>query len=164
MSKATNKVSTFVKLLSKAVKEDVKRETLPKVGKFAVDIVVRRTRLGYGVVKNFAEKSKLKPLSPRYVMFRKKYDRLDPTTAPKKSNLTLTGQMLRSMDYEIKGDTLIIKPTGKRDDGKRNEDIAKYNMQKGRIFNRISRLEFNQVVRFYRKSFGDLLKLRGLIK
>jgi hypothetical protein len=60
---------------------------------------------------------------------------------------------------------IIIGPTGNRNDtDATNEDIARWNSERGRKFNRISQLEFNQLLRFYRKTFGDLLKKRDLIR
>lgn len=164
MSKATNKLDKFFAKLSNAVKQDINKIAYPKVGKFTVDLIVKRTRLGFGVDANYKPKEKLKPLSERYIEHRSMFEGLDATTRPRKSNLTLTGQMLRSMDYSVKDDNLIIFPSGTRDDGITNEKIAEYNAKKGRIFNRVSQLEFNQIIRYYRKTFGDLLKLKGLLK
>jgi len=45
---------------------------------------------------------------------------------PAKSNLTLTGQLLNSIDYKVghEGKTIIIEPTGVRDDGLTNKQVA----------------------------------------
>jgi hypothetical protein len=51
----------------------------------------------------------------------------DPTFfRPSKSNLTLTGQLLNSIDYTVKATErkIIIEPTGVRDDGKTNFEVA----------------------------------------
>lgn len=169
MSKASNQIDKIMKRLSSAVKEAVDRKSMADVGKFTVDLIVKRTRLGYGVSKNFSEKQKLAALSKKYILTRRDFPRLSPTTTPRKSNLTRTGQMLESLKFKYTGPGAIsIEPTGTRDDGRTNAQIAQYNAEGGkgrpkRIFNRISRLEFNQAVRFYRKTFGDLLRRRNLI-
>lgn len=45
---------------------------------------------------------------------------------PTKSNLTLTGQLLNSIDYTVKASQrkIIIEPTGTRDDGLTNKEVA----------------------------------------
>ena len=165
MSKAINDLSKFIKKIEKAVGEALKPVALKRVGVFTTELVVKRTRLGYGVSENYRPKVKLKALSKKYIEARKSRLKLDTTTRPTKSNLTLTGQMLRSMSFEISNGLIVIKPTGTRSDSRyTNEQIAEFNADKGRVFNRISKAEFNQVKRFYRKTFGDLLRLKGLLK
>jgi hypothetical protein len=57
-----------------------------------------------------------------------------------------------------------IGPTGNRTDTSfSNLQIALFNQNKGRTFNRVSQLEGQQVLREFRRSFGDLLKKRKLI-
>lgn len=141
------------------------RKTLGPVARFAIDLIVKRTRLGYGVDKNFGIKSRLKSLSQRYKEFRKKYPKLASSTSPGKSNLTLTGQMLNSVKILKEQDgKIVIGPSGRRNDGLSNLEVANFQENQGRTFNRISELEYRQVIRFYRKSFGDLLKKKKLLK
>ena len=90
---------------------------------------------------------------------------LDSSTTKKKSNLTRTGEMLNSIRAKYKSaGTIIVTPTGSR-----NIKVAGYNAEEvfykttgytkpARVFNRVSRLEFQQILRFYRKTFGDLIK------
>jgi hypothetical protein len=155
------------KLIEKTIKDGIDKKLLEPIAEEAIKIIVRRTRLGYGVSKHFGTKAKLKALSSKYVDIRSRFKNLDrSTTRPKKSNLTLTGQMLNSMAItKSKDGQIIIGPTGNRNDtDATNEDIARWNSERGRKFNRISQLEFNQLLRFYRKTFGDLLKKRDLIR
>jgi hypothetical protein len=163
MSKATNDLKAFTDKLSKTMRTAVDNKVLNKLGEFTVNIVQRRTRLGYGVDDNFEERRKLARLSDKYVQSRRKYAGLSSTTTPKKSNLTRTGQMLESLRHKVKGNTVEIRPTGRRSDGKTNEDVAYYNAIGGRnkpprIFNNVSRLEFQQILRFYRREFTNLIK------
>lgn len=168
MSKAVNDLNKILKRIDKSIVEVTKPVVLKDVAKFTVDLVVKRTRLGYGVEKNFGQRKKLGPLKDTYVDKRKK-DGVDGTTTPKKSNLTNTGEMLRSLDYTVRDATIIISPTGSR-----NVNLAEYNAEQvtyangytkpARVFNRISELEFQQVLRFYRKAFTNLLKKLQLVK
>jgi hypothetical protein len=55
---------------------------------------------------------------------------------PRKSHLTLTGQLLESLDYDIdrsKGE-VVVKPTGKRDDGKTNVEVTEDLATRGRTY------------------------------
>jgi len=160
MSKAINDLNKILSKLSKTVQETVNRVTMQKVGDFTAELIVKRTRLGYGVDDNFGEKKKLAALSINYVKTRKRLG-VDSTSSAKKSNLTRTGQMLKSVKAKYKSaGSIIITPTGNRSDGESNLDIAKYNAERSpsRVFNRVSKLEFQQILRFYRKTFGDLVK------
>lgn len=168
MAKGTKQFQNIVKKLEKTVAESIKKAALVDVGVFARDLIVKRTRLQYGVKKDFGKKEKLAKLSPNYIKRRKMFEGLSENTRPTRSNLTFTGQMLDSIVSTAKTGIIEIKPTGRRNDGKRNADIARYNEEGGkgrpkRIFMRISQLEFNQIVRFYRKTFGDLLRKRKVI-
>lgn len=160
---ATNDLTKIINKLQKTVKQAVSRAALKEVGIFARDIVVKRTRLGYGVESNFGSKEAFAGLSDKYKKRRASSD-LSPLTRPNKSNLTNTGQMLASMkSFTPRDGTIEIRPTGKRDDGYTNEDIAEFNAIGGknrppRVFNFVSNNEYFQIIRFYRRTFTDLLK------
>ena len=163
MSKATNQFNTFLAGITKTVKEVADKAAMTKLADFATELVVKRTRLGYAVGKNYGAKGKFAKLSDRYIKIRKK-SKLDSLTRPTKSNLTRTGQMLASMKgrYVSRG-TIVIEPTGSRDDGLTNLEVAEFahegsSTRPKRPFNRVSALEFQQILRFYRKTFGDLIK------
>jgi hypothetical protein len=167
-TKAQVQLKGIMKRFSDGIRSAVDAYVMKKVGQFSLNLVVKRTRLGYGVDQDGGNKSKLKFLSPRYIESRKQFKKLgllSPTTTPKKSNLTRTGQMIDSLKFRIINRTTIqISPTGTRDDGEKNTDVAKWNADKGRVFLNISALEFKQITRFYRKNYGDLLRKRKLIK
>lgn len=161
MSKAINDLNKILGKLSKTVQESISRERMQAVGNFAALVVVKRTRLGDGVRKNFGEKDSLDDLSDSYIVARKKYLKLDGTTRATKSNLTQTGQMLRSMKAQYKGRGIVfITPTGTRKDGLTNLEVAGFAQDDPgkRPFNRVSEYEFGQILRFYRKTFGDLVR------
>jgi hypothetical protein len=158
-----------IKRINAALVESIKPRELEPVGRFAIDIIVKRTRLGYGVSRNYGFKESLRKLSSKYIKRRQRIS-LGELTTPKKSNLTLTGQMLRSMDIisAVPG-KVVIGPTGNRQpigNEKRiptNAEVASYQEQQGRVFNRVSTYEFQQIVRFYRRTFGDLLGKKKLL-
>jgi len=158
-------VKAFFKKIDTTLKDAKSKDIYRSLAEELITIIVKRTRLGYGVAANLGPRSKLKALSPKYVDARRKFRRLDSSTSPKKSNLTRTGQMLRSVQIiSFSKAKVIVGPKGSRDDGKRNEDIAQYNADRGRVFNKLSINDYNQIRRIYRKQFGDLLKKRRLIK
>lgn len=147
------------KRIKSALSEAVKRPEMEPTARFAIEVIVKRTRLGSGVRHQFGEKGPLKKLSLRYVKQRTMFSDLDALTTPKRSNLTLTGQMLKSMDIiRSENGKITIGPTGSRYDSKSsNAQIAAFQERQGRTFNRVSYLEYKQILRFYRRTFGDLL-------
>jgi hypothetical protein len=177
MSKARLQLAAIIKKIEKAVDDNLNVEALGQLGVEAVNIVRKRTRLGYGVKKEFGQREKLADLSPRYVESRKMFAGLAAYTSPKKSNLTRTGQMLESLGVTVRGSTVIIRPEGTRTDGLRNEDVARWNQEGAigqrrdgslwvrpeRVFLNISGNEYNKLLRFYRKTFGDLLRKRRVL-
>lgn len=83
--------------------------------------------------------------------------------SPKRSNLTLTGQMLDSLNFRItKGRISIFVDDSPRDDGEKNSDIAEYVTKQGRPF---LGLTDKQQLKFFRQVETDLRKyLRAALK
>lgn len=165
MSEVTRSLRNFFSRIEQTTKEAISKKQMQHLGDFTVDLIVKRTRLGYGVDIQFGDKAPLKPLHPNYISFRKEFENLSDTTRPKKSNLTLTGQMLLSVKAKAENGTIKIAPTGNRTDtDKTNLQIAAFNQRRGRTFNRVSKLEYNQMLREFRRMFGDLLRKKQLLK
>ncbi|GEM_PF-2339785 len=167
MSSARKDLGAFTDKLRKAVGNSAKQAALKPLGEEAVRLIVTRTRLGYGVTDDGQERARLKPLSSRWIAQRKRLDEeaaiLSQFTTTARSNLTFTGQMLDSMQViRIAQGQIVIGPKGYRTDplsrGLSNEQVANYVAAAGRKFNNLSRLEQAQLVRFYRRKFGDLLR------
>ena len=162
-------INGIIKRINAALIESIKPRELEPVAQFAIDIIVKRTRLGYGVSRNYGFKDKLKGLSKNYVKYRGRVSLADLTT-PRKSNLTLTGQMLNSMKVisAVPG-KVEIGPTGTRrkrgneEKTPTNAAVAAYQEEQGRTFNRMSIYEIQQLLRFYRRTFGDLLGKKKLL-
>lgn len=167
-SKAEIQLKSITEKLKAALKEAVKKKALLPTGEFIASIIAKRTRLGYGVKRNYGEKAPLKKLKESTILQRTKFaksGKLSQLTRPGKSNLTRTGQLLDSLKViSVRDGEIRITPEGQRDDGKTNLEVARYQEEAGRIFNRISKAEFNQALRFYRRTFGDLLKKKRVIK
>lgn len=130
-----------------------------------VEQVRKRTRLGFGV-DDMGNQVKLKPLSESYRQQRRgniafytdengvviPYEPLappiiSPRTTPAKSNLTMTGQLLDSLKGEVNNNQIVIKPTGIRNDGYTNREIAEFVEEQGRQFLGLTRGEKNELIR-----------------
>lgn len=130
-------------------------EELDKIGKFARDRIVAETRKGNDLTNDGAKQPELSESYIAYRrrltqrqnaktesalnenLSAKKQKLAGSVTAktpspdstffkPAKSNLTLTGQLLNSIEYEVKADEkkIVIQPKGSRDDGKTNKEVA----------------------------------------
>jgi hypothetical protein len=140
------------------VKEAQSKSLLTDLGNFAANIVVERTRSGKGVPKMFGRISQLAKLKSRTIQKRSVFRGLDSTTTPEKSNLTMTGKMLRSIRAIVREGRIEISPTQAR-----NIQVAKYahegsKYRKPRIFMNLSKTEMDLVTKKYRQMFGVLLK------
>ena len=162
---AKNQLNSLFGKIQKTLNTAINKREMEFLAKEAIVIIVKRTRLGYGVRKNLGQREKLAPLSKGYIKQRKDFRALSGLTRAARSNLTRTGQLLDSMKITSSRDgKVIIGPQGRRNDGEKNENIAGYQADQGRIFNKVSLKEFNQIQRIYRKQFGDLLRKKRLIR
>lgn len=149
----------FVARLNKQIEATTGPAEMKAIGGFLIQKIAIRTRLGYGVNNHLDEKSKLKPLSPKYKEFRKSYPYLYNMTKPKMSNLTLTGSMIDSLAIKAIGKNSIrIGPTGTDRNGVSNSSKAYWQEKAGRVFLRLSRQEVKQARIFWMRTFSDLLK------
>lgn len=129
------------------------------IGEFMIEKIRVRTQLGNGVTDNLAEKSKLKPLSKKYIEQRKIFSGLSTMTTPKRSNLTRTGSMLDSLKIKSMSKTAIrIGPSGSDRFGVSNSSKAYWQEKMGRIFLRLSFQEVKQIRIFWLRTFKLLLK------
>jgi hypothetical protein len=145
----------------------IPREDMISIGFLAADRIKVRTRLG-----NDRNRSSLKPLSSGYKLYRQRYPFLYDKTTPSKSNLTLTGQLLNSMD--VKSDkpnafTVFFKenrtprwtydgrPT--KGDNATNSDIVSHQLKQGRDFFGFSDAELSFISSLMRQYFKESFKL-----
>jgi hypothetical protein len=134
-------------------KEFTSKENLKKIGDEAVGLIVKRTKLGYGVNKQLGTKQKLKPLSAGYKKIRKKLA-LSGTTTVSKSNLTQTGDMLKELRAKVGENSIEIGF-----EAGDSLDKAEWNVDNGRIFNNLSQAEFKQLEDFLIKQINDKIKI-----
>lgn len=158
---------------------------MKQIGEEAARLIYVRTKLGYGVKNNNGTRQKLRPLNPFYIAVRKVvkggnakkikqiYQEtgirppsklptgLDETTTPAKSNLTFSGQMLKSIKVKTtKQNEVIIGPQGYRNDGLTNEQVANSVQKFGRPFMFLSNLEIGKLKRFAKNGFSSIFKER----
>jgi len=168
MTNAQNDLKDFAGKIESVIRDAAAQNALRPVAEKAIDIIRKRTRLGYGVpnsVNGTADRFKLQALSPGYIKLRQKSHLSDQTSA-KRSNLTFTGQLLDSLAViRIIAGSVIVGPTGTRKgESLTNAQLAGYLAEKGRPFLSLSKPEAEQLRRFYRNTFGDLLKNKRLKK
>lgn len=141
-----------------------------KLGKMARDIVYKRVKSGYGVDSDKlpdgeAVRQRLAPLSESYknkrkglarfqtksgeVRFKIKAPTLGEFGTVGKSNLTLTGQMLDSIQLTLQrqGFLLSIPPTPRDDSNLTNEEVAKFVTEQGRPFFALTGAELQILIR-----------------
>jgi hypothetical protein len=149
--------------ISASLNSTIDSNFMRQVGEEAKWLIFVRTKLGYGVGSQGGVKQKLKPLSPFYIELRKilkKESMLDPSTSPKKSNLTNTGQMLASIQVKRASNGIVwLGPMGYRDDRLTNEQVAN-TVSKDRPFMFLSDLETKKLKRFAQNNFTSVFKQR----
>ncbi len=153
-----NSMAAYIGKIQKAVDEASNKNVLQAVGTEAIKIIVKRTRLGYGVAENLGVKERLKSMRPHsesYQLWRKKNrGKLSPMTTPTRQNLTMSGDMLNNMTLRVSQKSVFIST--------QFADRAAYQADAGRVFNRLSELEVKQLRLFFMRNFKDLLKLNNL--
>jgi hypothetical protein len=88
------------------------KRILQELGELVVEIIRERTRDGKGVKAPGANTTRLKPLSKKYIQWRSKFGGLSSETSPSTSNLTLTGEMLDSLSFDVRNGRLVVNVTG----------------------------------------------------
>lgn len=130
-----------------------KQDMLENLAKFIINMIRIRTRLGYGVSENDGRKKKLLPIKESTIEERKrlrKHGRLSEETAPTRSNLTRTGELLESLTYKISKVnflTILIPNRKHKNSNATNAEIAGYQEKAGRVFFKLSSQELNQIKR-----------------
>jgi hypothetical protein len=119
-----------------------KKEFLTEIKDFSVLRIQAETRKGKDLTKDGAPQ---KALTDGYVRWRKKLATGDTRTQiypdtdffrPSKSNLTLTGQLLKSLQGRVNAlrSEIEIQTSENRNDGEKNKDIVKDLSRRGRTF------------------------------
>lgn len=154
------KLDKFNAAMARALSKVGAPSNMRKFGEDAADIVRLRTRLGSGVETEGGTKKRLKPLSESYRKRRKKAD-LHPDTAPNKSNLTFTGQMLDSLGVtSVRQNQVTFGPRGSRTGSSlSNKQVAEYVTLAGRAFNNLSKVEIKRITEAIAEVLNAQLKI-----
>ena len=160
-------VAQLKSVINKIVKRtNLTRQELLLIGNFAKDVIVKRTRLGYGVSETGGIRKSLKQMrrhSIGYTQFRLKNSKsLSKFTAAKKHNLTFSGQLLGSLKSVVSSNrvTILAKKSADRSE-KENQEIAAKVEKMGWQFLKLSKPEISQLSRYYK---NDILtkKYKGI--
>jgi hypothetical protein len=91
-----------------------------KIGELGKDLITKRTKSGFGV-----ENRTKKPLPPlrETSVSRRRRKILDSSTNPTKSNLTESGDMLKSIKHKPTKDGVIIEVTGEENIKKAKNNV-----------------------------------------
>ena len=148
--------SAFKKTLSKS-------NMSTYMGELAETVKVR-TRLGGLAEKDQGSKSKIKPLKPSTIKYRqylKKKGELSGLTTPKKSNLTMTGQLLDALTgkgLRVAIGIISVKSTRRKDRDLKNSDVAKYVSDQGRPFLNLTSKEIKELAQNIKRDLVKLLR------
>lgn len=142
------------------------KQTMQEVGDLMAERIKTRTRLGRGVNKTGGPSVPLAPLKDSTVTGRKRKKQngdLSSFTSPKRSNLTETGQLLDSFKVEASQGKVSIQPSGQRNDGQQNQDVAAFaedgsSNRAKRKFLDLSGPELNAVQKLIRDKIEKILK------
>lgn len=160
-------ISDFVKSVEKTIDESLSRKQLTVLGKATLAIIYKRTKKGIGVNKTGqvgGARKRLKALEKSTIARRKSFKDLHPTTSPRKSNLTFSGQLLDSLKVKkisARKKSFVISPEGKRKGSSlANFEVAEFVDQNGRPFLGLSNKDLKEVVKLYQSSFAKLVRKR----
>lgn len=155
MSEGSDAMDEVMEEVKKILEKLKSPESLKELGTKVIDMVRNRTRLGYGCSKD-GKKEKLDALSDPYVKQRrnrKKKGTLSSLTSPAKSNLTLTGDMLKNMDYKVDKEQLVIEFSDEFSTNK-----ATWNTDKERPFMNLTEQETKRVTELIKDEVAKLVK------
>lgn len=138
----------------------IKESHMKEVGEFTKDMVVARTKKGFGVDKDGAPQKRLKGLSESYKKQRRRLRRqgkLAGDTTPTKSNLTKKGEMLSDLDSrasEAKAEVFI-----KTDKNRKKADLQ---AKSGREFMNLSKSELEKIKKKFEEKIKQDITKKGL--
>lgn len=159
MSKNDAILDKVMKKIEKAYDTLTSKKYTKMFAESVADDVRKRVRLGYGVRANFASKEKLKDITEKTKIYRKRLrgkGELSEYTSPNRSNLTRSGQLTDSIIGLGQAKEFIVEVSDYRDDGKKNSDIVDAQEKQGRPFLYISNLEQKRLNSFVK---SEILKL-----
>lgn len=150
---AKQDLEKFVRNLRRGTGAAASKANMRLIGERAIQLIVRRTQQGFGVSKTGGNQFKLKQLSQNYIDYRNKNrNKLDPTTKAGTSNLTFSGQMLRSMTVKsVSNSVVTFGPNDRRRKGGLTNAALAEILKVNRPFNNLSAKEILVMVEFIDK-------------
>ena len=145
----------FTNNLERAIDQAFSNQHLNELGRQIATQIRIRTRSGYSVKANGASQQRLQPLSPDYVetrFFARRVGLLAPTTTPRRSNLTFTGNMLDSIIYKVANRRITFGFSNPK-----AEETASEVQSRGRPFFNLSRTEINKLTRQFNTRLRNIL-------
>ena len=138
----------------------VEEKNMKEIGSITKDIVVSRTKKGFGVEKNGSPQKRLKGLSESYKKQRRRLRRqgkLAGDTSPVKSNLTKGGDMLADVTFSAStAKTEVFIKTDK------NNKKAEFQSDSGRNFMNLSKTELDKIKKKMEEMIKNDIKKKGL--
>ena len=154
-------VKEFDRRLKLLIAQINSKDFLSSVAIEAIRLIRARVKSGSGVIDDSqvpAKKTKLKPLSKKYVEKRKKIS-LGKLGLPGRSNLTLTGQMLNNIEYKIdEGIRIFIKDNSRSDSKLTNAEVAFF-ASFDRPFLALTEQEYKRIVSLYERRVRQLIRI-----
>ena len=164
--KGLNKVELQVKKKLESLLKDT--SMLNEVGETTTEMIVNNARSGKVFKSGKKEKIKrLKKISIEHRKYLSKYNSTSDVYSPARSNLSFTGQFLKSIKHTIKRGLIVIEPTGDRSGYKTgpnskdnnpptNKQLAKFLADNGReIFGGLDKISIKRlktlILRFLRR-------------
>ena len=153
------------KLLETILSNVKKKAAIPSnLGGFVANLIKKRTRLGGGVTngERGGRKYSLRTIArtPQYERFRKTHKKEMKETAPAKHNLTFTGQLLNSIRHKTYSKHVEISLSDSRSDSVSNNDIRKWQAERGRHFFELTSAEMKQTTKFVKLYIERRLRSR----
>jgi len=131
---------------------------LHAIGIVLVRRIRTRTLLGYGVEQTGASRSPLDPLSPNYKKWRSKNRKdLGSKARPNKSNLTLTGEMLKSLYAQGTQGRITIAARGVTNQKKITWNETPYGNKPARVFLNLSDNDLKVIEEHFYRILRDTL-------
>lgn len=161
MASSQRTLEAFIKNLRRGVGDTFTKRQMQAYGELAIEAIVKRTRQGFGVNRTGGKSRRLKPLSESYIEQRKrKRSQLDSTTSPRRSNLTFTGQLLRSMRVKKVTNRKVVWGPNKRRrrGGLTNERLGEIVAEQGRPFNFLAKTDIARLVKVVDKYLQRQMK------
>lgn len=153
--------------LQKFIESIVTKQMKLEWAQLVADTIYKRTKSGKGLTQNKVSiggnsLKKIEELSPAYTQYRARRI-LGPFASPKRSNLTLSGELLESIIAKMRGNDAIVEIEDvMHGSGINMRELAGHVSDKGRPFFGLADNEAKTLENYVKRKIRD--KIRTLIK